>query len=100
MGEEGQAFKEFIQNHYKVMHRLGMTLMSYIAEGLGKDAHYFDHWFEKDTCSTLRLIHYMPRSQSSVSQESLSKEDLRLTTPKHTDSGFLTLLSTFMYPGL
>jgi len=25
---------------------------------------------------------------------------LRFTTPIHTDSGFLTLLSTFNYPGL
>jgi len=25
---------------------------------------------------------------------------LKLTTPEHTDSGFLTLLSTFNYPGL
>jgi isopenicillin N synthase-like dioxygenase len=35
-----------------------------------------------------------------VDSDKLSPEDLRLTTPIHTDSGFLTLLSTFGYPGL
>ncbi len=32
--------------------------------------------------------------------EKLSKDELRFTTPIHTDSGFLTLLSTFHYHGL
>ena len=35
-----------------------------------------------------------------MDSDKLSPEDLRLTTPIHTDSGFLTLLSTFGYPGL
>jgi len=30
----------------------------------------------------------------------LSTEELKFTTPIHTDSGFLTLLSTFNYTGL
>lgn len=32
--------------------------------------------------------------------EKLSSEELKFTTPIHTDSGFLTLLSTFNYHGL
>ena len=35
-----------------------------------------------------------------MDSDKLSPDDLRLTTPIHTDSGFLTLLSTFGYPGL
>lgn len=35
-----------------------------------------------------------------VKQDQLKEEDLKFTTPIHTDSGFLTLLSTFNYPGL
>lgn len=30
----------------------------------------------------------------------MSKEDFKMVTPEHTDSGFITLLTTFMYPGL
>ena len=32
--------------------------------------------------------------------DSLDAEEYRLVTPEHTDSGFLTLLTTFGYPGL
>ncbi len=35
-----------------------------------------------------------------MDSDKLSPDDLRLTTPIHTDSGFLTLLSTFGFPGL
>ena len=30
----------------------------------------------------------------------MKKDDIKLVTPEHTDSGFITLLTTFMYPGL
>ena len=62
--------------------------------------HYFDKWFVNDTCSTFRVIRYRPRSRQLVDQDKLSAEQLRFTTPIHTDSGFLTLLSTFNYHGL
>lgn len=86
--------------HYDLMHKLGTKLMSHIAEGLGKPANFFDRWFVHDTCSTMRLIHYSPRSFSLVEQNELSNEQMKYTTPIHTDSGFLTLLSTFGFPGL
>jgi isopenicillin N synthase-like dioxygenase len=35
-----------------------------------------------------------------VDSDKLPPDELRLTTPIHTDSGFLTFLSTFGYPGL
>ena len=46
------------------------------------------------------MIRYLPRSSGLVKQESLGQDDIKFTTPIHTDSGFLTLLSTFSYPGL
>lgn len=98
--EGGEEFKAFMTKHYDVMHKLGMKVMSHIAEGLGQPAGYFDKWFARDTCSTFRIIHYLPRSADLVQQDKLSSEQLRFTTPIHTDSGFLTLLSTFSYPGL
>ena len=74
--------------------------MGHIAEGLGLENNFFDKWFLKDSLSTLRLIHYPPRNSNLVKMDQLSEEDCKLSTPIHTDSGFLTLLSTFNYPGL
>ena len=42
----------------------------------------------------------MPRSQSTVKSDQLSQSDYKLTTPPHADSGFITILTTFGYPGL
>ena len=74
--------------------------MSHIAEGLGKPIDYFNPWFINNTCSTFRIIRYLPRNTKLVEMDKLSEDELRFTTPIHTDSGFLTLLSTFSYPGL
>jgi len=43
------------------MHKLGIRLMSHIALGLGKPVNFFESWFLNDTCSTFRIIHYLPR---------------------------------------
>lgn len=71
-----------------------------IAVGLGKDATYFDDWFQGGSLSVLRTIHYLPRSSSGVDSSQLNANDYKLTTPEHADSGFLTFLATFGYPGL
>lgn len=100
--DEAANFKFFMLNHYDTMQKLGIRLMSHIAEGLGKPANFFDQWFMDDTCSTFRIIRYLPRTgaEAPVSKEKLSGEQLKFTTPIHTDSGFLTLLSTFGFGGL
>ena len=82
------------------MHTLGMTLMSHIAEGLGKPKTFFHKWFEHDTCSTLRLQNYLPRDNCVIDSSKLSPEQQKYTTSAHTDGGFMTILSTFHYPGL
>jgi len=48
------------------MHKLGMRIMSHIAQGLYKPLDFFDSWFKENTCSTLRIIHYLPRSDNLV----------------------------------
>ena len=68
--------------------------------GLGKDRHFFREWFTGAPLSTFRTIRYLPRSQSTVRNDLLDENQLKLTTPSHKDSGFLTLLCTFGYPGL
>lgn len=60
--DDAEEFKLFMMKHYGVMHKLGIKVMSHIAIGLGKPAEYFDTWFMENTCSTLRIIHYEPRT--------------------------------------
>ena len=98
--EGGDRFKAFMDAHYEAMHKLGIKIMQHVALGLEKPADFFDEWFLSNTCSTLRIIHYLPRATNLVDMEKLSQDQLRFTTPIHTDSGFLTLLSTFNYHGL
>lgn len=85
------------------MHNVAMKLVRCFAIGLGKEESYFDSWFKDECSSVLRAIHYKPREGDFSGQQEeirLSAEHFRLVTPEHTDSGFITLLSTFMYPGL
>ncbi len=71
-----------------------------LAEGLGKPSTFFDSWFVEGSMSTFRSIHYLPRSAGVVDSGKMSAEEAKLTAPAHTDSGFLTFLATFGYPGL
>ena len=50
--------------------------------------------------STFRAIHYLPRSANLVDSSKLDENGRKLTAPEHCDSGFMTLLTTFGYPGL
>ena len=68
--------------------------------GLGRERFFFHQWFERDSLSTFRAIHILPRSAGIVDSSKLSAEAFKLTTPEHADGGFITLLSTFGYPGL
>lgn len=100
----GNEFYEGLKKYYisQFWHRqkLGARLAGLIALGLGKDRQFFEPFFGPASSSSFRSIYYKPRSKSIVLQDKLSKESLKLTTPEHCDSGFLTILSTFGYPGL
>ena len=77
--------------HFKSMHKIASLLLSYFAIGFGKSSDYFEPWFKRDCTSVYRAIHYNPRDQH---------QQHKLVTPEHSDSGFITLLSTFKYAGL
>ena len=98
--DKDNKFKNFVNNHYQTMQNLSLKIMSYLAEGLGLELDFFDKWFEKDSLSTFRMIHYLPRSSGVVKNDQLTEEDMKFTTMEHQDSTVLTLLSTFNYPGL
>ena len=91
---------EKYRQHEIFVRTLGLKLAEYIAIGLGKDRHFFRDWFTGAPLSTFRTIKYLPRSQSTVKSDQLKAEEYRLTTPPHCDSGFMTILATFGYPGL
>lgn len=86
--------------YWKFQLNVCLKLLEYLAIGLGKERHYFKGWFEKNSLSTFRTIHYLPRSDTGVKTNKLTTNELKLITPGHTDTGFITLLSTFMFPGL
>ena len=99
-GAEYESLCTRYRAHEAFARGLGLKIAEYLAIGLGKDKDFFRGWFEKAPLSTFRSIHYPTRSESSVRHDGLSAEQLKLTTPPHQDSGFITVLSTFEYPGL
>ena len=82
------------------MHEISLKVINYIGLALGKEDGYFKIFFEKDPMNTLRTIYYPPRSHGVVDSSELDAASIKLTTPEHVDSGFVTLLTTFGYPGL
>ncbi|GBG29387.1 1-aminocyclopropane-1-carboxylate oxidase 2 [Hondaea fermentalgiana] len=98
--QELQWIKESFCKTQQAWFAAALRVLRLLALGLGKPAAFFDPWFEGATLTTLRTIHYAPRASGLVDSSQLGPEDLRLTTPEHADSGILTLLATFGYPGL
>jgi isopenicillin N synthase-like dioxygenase len=88
------------EEEYNRMHALSLKLLEYMAICLNRDRYFFYPWFEKDSMSTFRAIHILPRSVGIVDSSKLDENGRKLTTPEHCDSGFITILSTFGYPGL
>jgi isopenicillin N synthase-like dioxygenase len=97
---ESQWIRLKFEEEYNRMHAVSLKLLEYMAIGLGKERKFFYPWFEHDSMSTWRAIHILPRSTGIVDSSKLDEAGRKLTTPEHCDSGFLTILSTFGYPGL
>jgi isopenicillin N synthase-like dioxygenase len=43
--EEYKCIKDGYEKHYLLFHRLSLTLINYLAIGLGKERGFFDEWF-------------------------------------------------------
>lgn len=89
-----------MKNHYQLRVRVASELMSVLAEGLGKSPDFFDHWYKNDHLSTYSINHYMPRDRGITKNDKIVGDQFKITIAQHTDSGFVTLLSTLGYPGL
>jgi isopenicillin N synthase-like dioxygenase len=91
--------------YYDAMQRLGALLMQSIARALGLPEHFFDAPFARGI-STLRLIHYPPRTPESFGENTealwLEHEGRRVYQlgAAHVDSGFVTLLAQDGIAGL
>ncbi|XP_046566711.1 2-oxoglutarate-Fe(II) type oxidoreductase hxnY-like [Haliotis rubra] len=95
------GFDEFLrdmQQYYKAVLNTGTEILRLLALGSGLDEYWFESMFLPDTLSTLRLLHYPLRSSNPP--DTAKDGDTVLCCSEHSDSGFVTLLSTFHYRGL
>ncbi len=93
-------------NYYRQFERVSAMLMRSLARGFGLDEHIFDDAFVGGV-STLRLIHYPPRTGDSfvgLTEEegwvTHQGERRYVTGRPHVDSGFVTLLAQDGVEGL
>ncbi|XP_060064505.1 uncharacterized protein LOC132544870 [Ylistrum balloti] len=98
--EDGSfPFKAFLLDTYEAMHLVSLEILKLASIGLGIDEMSFDDMFSKRPCSTFRLIHYPPWEGNPPTNARIEDGKV-VTTPDHTDSNFLTLLTTFQFKGL
>lgn len=100
------GWREAVRDYYLAMDRLARLLMQSIARGLGLAADIFDPAFDNGI-STLRLLHYPIRPDSSlagadpqvawVDVQGVRRHSL---SHAHVDSGFMTLLAQDGVEGL
>jgi len=79
---------------------IAREVLTHIADGFGLDTNFFDKWYERDTLSTFSVNHYCPRDRGITKNDLITGEQYKITIAQHTDTGFVTLLSTLGYPGL
>ena len=91
-------FKRFVLSYHQSMTEVGLEITRLLAIGLGREENYFDELFLNKPLSTLRLMHYSVR-QGPI-PEAVQKDGVVLTCLEHTDTAFVTFLSTFHNEGL
>ena len=95
-----EALYQVIQDHYGVLDRAAYTMMQLIAEAGDENSDYFAKTFEPYANNTYRLIMYPNREVKDIPKGAFLSDGRTMSTPPHQDSGFLTLLQTFGFPGL
>ena len=97
---EGQQYESIVTRyraHEAFMRELGIKVAEYLALGMGKERTYFNEWFRTAPLSTFRSTRYFPRA---VKNFEIEQEESSLMTQPHSDSGFITLMTCFGFPGL
>jgi isopenicillin N synthase-like dioxygenase len=93
------GWREAVRSYYQAMEQVSTRLMRSLARGLGLPESVFDAAFAGGI-STLRLIHYPPRQESSFAGAPAEEvwvmhegERRHVTGRPHVDTGFVTLLA-------
>ncbi|MDE2305683.1 MAG: isopenicillin N synthase family oxygenase [Gammaproteobacteria bacterium] len=101
------GWRASVSAYYRAMERTANSLMHSIARGLGLGEGHFDAAFARGGLSTLRLIHYPPRTdlaEVSANDPGVwvdhAGERRYVMGAPHVDSGFLTLLAQDGVAGL
>ena len=94
-------FCKLMTTYHEVMLKTGMEFLRLTAIGLSLNEHTFDSRFSPKSVSSLRLMHYPTyKSETNAQLATNTTDSPLLTCEEHTDTGFVTLLVTFSYPGL
>lgn len=97
--KELDEFYEVMYGHRNLMHQTADLIMRLLAEAGEEDPNYFEPMFSDCPLHTFRPLQY-PKRVDNIPQGAYLPDGRILSTPAHMDSGFLTLLQTFHYPGL
>jgi isopenicillin N synthase-like dioxygenase len=89
-----------MKSQYQLRCSIAREILRHISDGFGLESNFFDKWYERDTLSTFSVNHYCPRDRGITQNDQVKAEQYYVTIAQHTDSGFVTLLSTLGYPGL
>ncbi|XP_060066223.1 uncharacterized protein LOC132546522 [Ylistrum balloti] len=92
-------FKAELTKAFDIMHNTAMEILRLTALGIGIDENAFIGLFDDKPLTTFRMIHY-PTWEKTPPEVCLLDNGKVITTPEHTDTGFMTLLATFGYSGL
>ncbi|KAK6187717.1 hypothetical protein SNE40_005679 [Patella caerulea] len=96
--EGADEFKTFMTSFYTCMMRTGRQMCHLLCIGCGLKEDFLDSTFFPDSLSTLRLLHYPVRTEPAP--DVARHGNVTVCCSEHSDSGFITLLSTFNFPGL
>ncbi|KAK7099649.1 uncharacterized protein [Littorina saxatilis] len=95
--EGAHQFHQDLVEHYRVVRNCGAEILRLVSLGCGLEENWFESLFFPDSLSTLRLLHYPVRGEVA---DKARDGNTVLCCSEHSDSGFVTLLSTFNYGGL
>ena len=91
--EQLPGFKAVMNRHHQTLSTLARQLLRYMALALGQPHDFFDK-LTTNPVSTLRLLHYWPKSHSG------NHSTTHIGAGAHTDYGLLTLLQQDSVGGL
>ena len=88
------AFKYIVESYYAAMNTLNSTILALIARSLPYGPTIFDNFQSNSPAAPLRLLHYPPQPETTVS------DGKQFGASAHTDFGAITLLLQDGTPGL